>query len=252
MNVTAKLVRLHRVELNIRGLTGRLESAQRYLDAQESRIRELDASIESVGAQLRQLEAKASNEESSARDVETRIAALREKMNQATSNKEYSAFLTEINTLKADKSLIEEKALEQMTKVDELREQLNALRAQRDEREKVRVIARTQRDEREAEIRDRLEELKTERDREAGEVPAEALSTFEARVAAGEPDVMAPLEEHDRKRMEYACGSCQVLLPIEKLNGLLGHGRLTTCSACGAILYLEDAVREAATPASRK
>lgn len=251
MNVTAKLVRLHRVELQIRGLSGRLETAERYLRAQENRLRELDDSIESVGAQLRQLEAKATNEEDSARDVDQRIATLREKMNQATSNKEYSAILTEINTLKADKSLIEDNALDQMSKVEELREQLNTLKEDRDAREKVRAVAQSERDEHEAAIRDRLAELKAEREREAAEVPAEALAAFEARVAAGEPDIMAPLEEHDRKRLEYACGSCQVLLPIEMLNGLLGHGRITNCTACGAILYLEDSVREAVTP-SRK
>lgn len=251
MNVTAKLVRLHRVVLQIRGLSGRLETAERYLRAQENKLRELDDSIESVGAQLRQIEAKATNEEDAARDVDQRIATLREKMNQATSNKEYSAILTEINTLKADKSLIEDNALDQMSKVEELREQLNTLKADRDAREKVRAVAKAERDEHEAAIRDRLAELKAEREREAAEVPADALAAFEARVAAGEPDIMAPLEEHDRKRMEYACGSCQVLLPIEMLNGLLGHGRITNCTACGAILYLEDSVREAVTP-SRK
>lgn len=248
MNVTAKLVRLHRVESQIRGLTGRLKAAEAYLQTQKSQITTLSQQRESVAKQLRQLEATVHNNETEISSIDARIAKLREQMNSAKTNKEYVAFNTEVGTLKADRSLIEERALGSMSRLDDLRAEIGRIDAALAEREQVRSVAQGDRDQREAEIRDRLHELKQEREQVAAEVPPDALKRFEERARIHpEDDLMAPLEEYDRRNMEYACGACQVLLPIEKLNGLLGRGDLTTCSNCGVILYLEDALREAHT-----
>lgn len=244
MNVTAKLVRLHLVEKNIRGLTERLKQAEAYLGAQSGLVQQLDAQRESLRGQLRLVEATLKNEENEAAGFEQRIERLRDQMNAAKSNKEYSAFLTEINTLKADKKAVDERTLATMQKAEDLRKQVAAVEEQRAEREKVRAVAESERDLRMGEIKGRLDELTRERASAAEEVPERALKIFDTRVAEGHEDIMAPLEEHDRRNREYACGSCQVLLPLEKLNGLLGRGELTLCTNCGVLLYLEESVRE--------
>lgn len=244
MNVTAKLVRLHLVEKNIRGLTERLKQAETYLGAQNGLVQQLDAQRESLRGQLRQVEAALKNDENEAAAFDQRIERLREQMNAAKSNKEYSAFLAEINTLKADKKAVDERQLVSMQKVEDLRKQVAAVEEQRAEREKVRGVAEAERDQRMGEIKGRLEELTRERAAAAEEVPERALKIFDTRVAEGHEDIMAPLEEHDRRNREYCCGSCQVLLPLEKLNGLLGRGELTLCTNCGVLLYLEESVRE--------
>ena len=251
MNVTAKLVRLHLVELQLRGLTGRLKSAESYLQSQTAQLGTLTAKRDALAKQVRQLEATIHNHETEIASIEDRVAKLREQMNQTKTHKEYAALVTEVNTLKADRGLIEEKALASMTQLDALRAEASTISVSHTEREKLRAIAQADRDQREAEIRDRLQELNEERARVAAEVPPDALKTFEQRAKLHpDDDLMAPLEEHDRRHMEYACGACQVLLPMEKLNGLLGRGDLTLCSNCGVILYLEDSVRE--THASKR
>lgn len=244
MNVTAKLVRLHIVEKNLRGLTERLNQAERYLESQTALLAQADAQRESLRGQLRQVEAALKNDENEAALFEQKISKLRDQMNAAKSNKEYTAFLTEINTLKTDKKTVEDRQLASMQKTEELRKQVESAETQRAEREQLRAVAVTDRDKRMSEIKDRLDELRVEREQAAKDVPERALKVFETRVAEGHDDIMAPLEEHDRRNREYACGSCQVLLPLEKLNGLLGRGELTACSSCGAILYLDEGVRE--------
>jgi predicted nucleic acid-binding Zn-ribbon protein len=177
--------------------------------------------------------------------IDERTAKLRDQMNRATSNKEYSALLTEVNTLKADKSKIETAALERMTKLDEIRSEIEALRADRDERIKMRAVAESQRDERAAEVKQRLEELQKERAEAASGVPTEALQIFETRSEIDPEEIMAPVEEHSRRNFEYACGACQVMLPMETVSTLLGSGELTKCVSCGVILYLDESLREA-------
>lgn len=254
MSVTAKLLVLFRVEQQVRGLRTRLDAAERYLTEQDKLLASIDARLGSLKSQCRQLEAVAANDESEGAMIESRIAKLREQMNSAKTNKEYSAFLSEINTLKTSKSSVEERALGSLQKLDELRAQIADLETKRAERDKVRTVAQTERDQRHAEIRDRLEELQRERDGAAKEVPASALAMFESRCLRADSidDVMAALEVHDRRRMEMLCGCCQVLLPMEKVNSLLGRGDLATCTSCGCILYIEDTTREAVTPTSRK
>lgn len=254
MTVTAKLLRLFRVEQQIKGLRTRLDAAERYLIEQDKHLAAIDARLKLLKAQCRQVEAAAANDEGEAARIESRIAKLREQMNSAKTNKEYSAFLSEISTLKADKSAVDERALGSLTKLEEIRGQIADIEGKRAEREKVRAVAQTDRDQREAEIKDRLAELQRERDAAAKEVPPSVLSTFEARMERADEidDVMAALEVHDRKRMEFLCGSCQVLLPMEKINSLLGRGDMATCTSCGCILYVEESVRDSVTPTSKK
>jgi predicted nucleic acid-binding Zn-ribbon protein len=254
MTVTAKLLRLFRVEQQLKGLRTRLDAAERYLHEQDKQLSALDANLKALKTQCRQLEAAAANDEGEANRIEARVAKLREQMNSAKTNKEYSTFLSEINTLKADKGEVDERALGSLNKLEEMRAQIAEIEAAKAERKKVRAVAQSDRDERESEIKDRLNELQAERDAAAREVPATVLAIFEDRVERADEidDVMAALEVHDRKRMEFLCGSCQVLLPMEKINSLLGRGDMATCTSCGCLLYVEESVRDAVTPTSKK
>ncbi len=252
MSVTGKLVRLHRVEVQIRGLTERLRSAERYLAQQDALLASLNTQRDALRAQLKQVEATFRNDETEAAAIDDKIKKLRDQMNAATSNKQYAAFLTEINTLKADKSEIDTRALTSLTKLDEVKAQVGELDTQIDEREQVRKVALNDRDTQAAAVKDRLEELRKEREVAAADVPAHALSTYEARIRIAPDDIMAPLEEYDRRNREYACGSCQMLLPLEKLNALISRGELTACTACGAILFLDENVREGVVNTGRR
>lgn len=247
MSVTTKLLRLYKVDCQVRSLRSRVDAAERYLKQQDRTLQDLEAKKDALTGQARQLQATIANDENETNSIEERIESLRAKLNNATSNKEYSALLTEVNTLKADKSSVDERVLESMTRLDEIKNAIAEIETDQAERAKVRAVALSDRDQRAADVKDRLSELEAERAVAAGDVPADALAKFEEEVEFREDEVMAPVSEHSRKHMEYACGSCQVLLPFEAVNRLLGDGDLTFCGNCGAILYLEDSLREMVT-----
>jgi predicted nucleic acid-binding Zn-ribbon protein len=253
MNVTAKLLSVFLVDKQFRGLRSRLAAAERFLAEQNKLIEQLDAKKASLDAQVRQITATASNFEGEMKRLDARMATIREQMDSAQTNKEYKAFLTEVNTIKAERDRQETSALEHMGKVEDLKKQLDDIIKQRTEREKVQAVAVSDRDQRSAEIKDRLTELQTQRDALAKELPKDTLVVFERLVQTRGDEAMAHIEEVDRKRHEYHCGSCMMALPIEAVNGLLVSGRLTRCASCQCILYIsEELTKSMREPVSKR
>ncbi|MEX2219780.1 MAG: hypothetical protein WD749_13590 [Phycisphaerales bacterium] len=258
MSVTERLLRVFRVDQQLQGLQSRLRAAERFLEEQSRQLGQIDAKRDAIGGQLRQLQASVANHEGEMARLDARIEHLREQMNSARTNKEYKAFLTEINTLKADRSNSETAALELMTKADELKKQGADLEAQHAEREKLRKVASEDRQKRAEEIKDRLNELTKERERLAGEVPAEVMRLYADLVRRKCDEAMAPAEELDRRRHEYTCGSCQMAVPVETLSALIKGTvptaalPVTICVNCGCILYLQQEAADSFKKAAAK
>ena len=251
MDITNRLLRVYQLDRQLAGLQSRLRAAERFLAEQTKQLAALDAKHSAVKLQTKQIAAHVANQENDIRATEERLEHLREQMNNAKTNKEYKGFLTEVNMLKADKSKVEEEALAQMTKADELKAQLTELEAQRTEREKMRGVAETECATRKSEIADRLEQLTKERAEAAAEVPGDVLAQYDRLFELRDEDAMAPVEITDRKRHEYNCGACMMSLPMETSISLLG-GKLTICSNCQCILYLPAEAAEAITPGNKR
>lgn len=244
MTVTAKLLRLYLVDQQLRGLTGRLQTAEKYLADQDRMLADLAARHASLSSQLQQLEASNHNDEVEVESINARIASLRERMNNAKTSREHSAHLTEIGALKDMKQAVEDRMLDSMAQIESLRRQIADIDAQRSEREGVRQVALAEREKYAAEIKDRLDELSRQRAEARADVPAQVLAVYEQRLATGVEHVMAPIEEQDRRNLEYTCGACYTHLPIEQVSILLKRGDVVKCATCHAILYMEQQLRE--------
>jgi len=251
MNVTSKLLRVFQVDRQLSGLEGRLRKAERFLAEQTHQLGVLSEQIKAVQGQLRQLKASAGNLESEITEFDGHIEKHREQMNSAQTNKAYKAFLTEVNTFKAERDRREEDALGLLTKIEELMSQAEELDKAHAERDKMREVAQGERSERSTEIADRVEELKAQRKNLLGDVPADVLAIYDELVHQLDEDAMAELEVADRKRHEYTCGSCMMGIPMESAISLLS-GKLTRCPSCGCILYLSAETTDLLTPAEKR
>jgi hypothetical protein len=252
MGDTAKLLKLHQIDKQLEGLKGRLNAAQRFLRAQEAKLKDNEQRLESLRSQARQLEATEHNNENDMKALEERIEMLRERMNNAQTSKEHSALLVEINTLKADRARSEEAALSSLASLDEVRKELETAEKQHAEITKLRDRAQAEREERETEIKDRLEELQRQREEAEAEVPAYALDMYNERLIFGVDEVMSPVIEQDRRNMEYTCEASNTVLPIELVNKLLARQTVVTCPVSDAILFLPEDLRGSLEDAAEK
>ncbi|MGH7131505.1 MAG: zinc ribbon domain-containing protein [Phycisphaerales bacterium] len=241
MTVTAKLLRLFRVDQQLRGLRSRLDAAERFLAEQERQLKEIDTRHGTITTQLKKLKTTVAGEETEVQGIDERMASLRDKMNLTKTNKEYSALLTELNNLKTKKDELESGELEQMQEVENLQKQDTELLAQREERAKIAAQAKAERDNKAAEIKDRLAELKSQRDTLAADVPADAKHILDDLISRRGDDAMAHVEVLDRRSHEWSCGACMMALTVETINKL-STGSLTRCNNCMCILFTEEDV----------
>lgn len=253
MDVTATLLHVFQIDKQYRGLQTRLRAAERFLAEQTRLLEQLDAKRAQLEGQHRQLTATVANQTGEAARLDARMSQIREQMNAAQTNREYKAFLTEVNTLKVEKDKIDNVSLEQMTKTEELKKQIEELDAQRIERVRVRDVAVSDREQRAAEIKDRLAELKSQREAAAAAVPPSDMKILDELIRTRGDEAMAPLEEQDRKRHEFTCGSCMMSLPVESVATLLRSGKLTRCVSCGCVLFISKELAEGMlNPPSKK
>ena len=246
MTLTEDLLTLFRVDRQVRGLRSRLASAERYLQAQDHQLNELGAQQEELAHRRQQVQATVANLEMEGAGIDERTEKLREELNNASTNKQYTAVLTELNTVKLSRSGLDDHLLEEMEQIDRIDEQIAQLKGQVAERRKVREVAEAQLQERQGDVGQRLAELQTEHDAAAAGIPGSELSAFNHLADIHDGEAMAPIEEIDRRHREYACGACNMHIPFEAVSLLLGATEsLVMCSACGRILYMQDEIRGA-------
>jgi uncharacterized protein len=253
MSVMESLLNLYRIDAQVRGLRSRLDSATRYFNAQQHQHDELAQRAEELRARKRQLQAKVANLEGEIAVIDQRLEKYRGDLNSASNTKQHTAVLTELNTVKLQRTQVEDGMLRQMQQIETIEADVAAVQAQCDERCKVRDIAKTQLDARQSEVGQRLSELEAERAVAADQVSAHELGLFNKLADAYEGEAMATIEEIDRRNREYACGSCNMHLPFEQVSLLVGGvSALVTCTACGRILYLHEETRGTLGPSNKK
>lgn len=244
MGLTQDLYDLHIIDQQVRGLSRGMNLAAAHVKSQSNKLEELRRQKAELEDQLRHARAAAGNLENDSNAAEERIEKLRTQMNSAKTNKEYSTFLVEINTLKLEKGKLEEQALELMGKADALKGQVEAVSVRVAEQEKVRALAEEELGRRRAEVGDQLEQVKTKRISAARALPADVLAAFEKLAESTDGEAMADVSRED-PRSDYMCGGCYMALPIERVNLLATTDKMVRCPSCSRILYLASETREA-------
>lgn len=249
MTLMDSLRKLHQVDSQVRGLRSRLDSATRNHDAQKKLLDEIAARLAELKTRKRHIQAKIANLETEGAAFDEQLEKFRGDLNSAATNKQYTAVLTEMNTVKESRSGIDDVILGDMAEVDAVEAEIVEVEEQHAAREKVLKVAVANLAERNKEVGARLAELEQERDAAASDVPGTALAVFEELARAYDGEAMAQVEEIDRRRREYACSECNMQMPFEQVSTLMTHtDNLVRCTACFRILLLPEETRCALAP----
>jgi predicted nucleic acid-binding Zn-ribbon protein len=249
MSVQEQLRQLFQLDQRVRGLRTRLDLALNREKAQQAKLDQLTRQRDELAGQVKLSKAKAGELENQVNEIDERISHLREQMNSVKNNKEYSALLIEVSTIKNDKGKIEEEALTQLSQVDMLSASLASTEEKAAEQKKILDIARQEVAARREEVGSQLDEATKDRDAALAMVPDDAKAQFHRQASIHDGEAVAVIVEENRRNLEYSCGGCYMGLPIERVNTTLSQpDSVVNCPSCGRILYAETELRKALGP----
>jgi len=234
------LIKLQSVENRLRAAKAKLGRCRRSVIIQENQVRTLQSALEAKKeeTQLTKVQCDRLELELKTRDAE--VNKLRASLNNAKTNKEYAAVLTQLNTTKADNSKIENQILDLMKAVEADEQECGTIRQQIEEQkqelEKTRKKAEGAATEHEGEI----DSIQSEWDQVAKDIPADALRTFQRVAETYDGEAVVKVEEQEGKSTAFSCGGCFMGIPAESVNVLMTRDEIIRCPNCTRILVLSE------------
>ena len=192
------------------------------------------ARLKGAEARLKTLQLAQKEKEVELQTREGTVKKLQGQLFQVKTNREYTAMQHEIDTVKADNSLLEEALLKLFDEIDQ------ATKARQQEQshlasEEERLRAEGTRIERElTEIREKIAQLERHRQAVAPEVPPQTLTAYERVLELREGLALVPL-------VDNSCGGCYRRLPPQVINEVYLKAKLISCEHCSRILYFDEA-----------
>jgi len=163
--------------------------------------------------------------------METEIKKLQARLNEVKTNKEYSSILSEITTLKAKKSKIEDAILLAMEKEDMLNSQLAELSAKNSMFAQEIELKIQQETEKIEKAKIALKQLQEKRDKIIPSISKNIYEIYE-RILKGKKDRVAIC-----KLEQGSCGGCRVFVPVYIEEKVKENKEIVCCENCSRILY---------------
>jgi len=233
------LHRLQAIENQLRSARGRIEAKKRQAKARGRRVATLEKQVAETRHQITKDQADADRFELERQTHEAHINKLREALNQAKTNKEYAAVLTQLNTDKSDAMKLEDQVLSALSKVDELKKQVTELEATKQKEEQQATELKKASDAIEQELDHQIRDLENQRTEATQNIPPQTLATFERACVKHDGEAMAMIERTHPKRAEYVCTGCHMSVTLETISALQSRDDIWQCQNCSRILYLD-------------
>jgi predicted nucleic acid-binding Zn-ribbon protein len=234
------LVKLQSVENNLRVAKAKLARCRRNVILKENQLRTLQNSLEAKKEEIQLTRIQADRLELELKSTDQTLARYRAALNNAKSNKEYAAILTELNTTKADNSKIESQTLELMKNIDVDEQQCNQIKQQIEQEKTELNEIRKQTEEMAKKYEAEISEIEQQWKKAASEVGADALEIFKRVAETYDGEAIAEIEVHDSRSGIYTCGGCFMSLTTETANTLLSRDEIIRCPNCTRILYFKE------------
>lgn len=177
-----------------------------------------------VGRKEKELELKSKEDE---------IAKANAQLSQIKTNKEYTAKIAEIEHIKADQSVIEEKILMSFDESERINKDIELEKAKVGEQEKNYLAKKKEAEEDVRVIEDRIKVLDAQRMQAVTGVEPEFLNRYSKILQHKEGVAIVPVQGN-------TCGGCYMNVTPQQLNMIRMNEKLVECEMCSRILYLED------------
>jgi predicted nucleic acid-binding Zn-ribbon protein len=237
------LMKLQSVENRLRAAKAKLTRCRRSVIIQENQIRSLQSTLETKKEETQLTRVQCDRLELELRTRDEEVAKYRAALNNAKTNKEYAAVLTQLNTTKADNSKIENQILELLRDIDALQAERESTRKQIDEQKQLLEQIRKKADTSSAELEAEIAEIQNEWNQVAETIPPSRLETFNRVAETYDGQAVVEIEQSEGRSEAYSCGGCFMGIAAECVNLLMTKDEIIRCPNCTRILVLSDALK---------
>lgn len=179
-----------------------------------------------VQKQKKDAELELAGKEEAARKLQTQLYSLK-------TNKEYQVMLQQINDSKADASLVEDKILELMDRIEKSKLDTEEEKARLKEQEQYFSQEKHKVEDRVKEIDARLAQLEAQRKQVSPGIDQKISSQYE-KILANRDGLAIVIVKNN------SCGGCNMQVPPQVINLIKMYERIITCEVCNRILYIES------------
>ncbi len=229
-----KLIELQEIDSRIYTLNQKkdIEKPQELERLKEEFSKE-KSKLAEVEEELKKVQVKRKDKELELASKEENIRKAQGQLYQLKTNKEYQAKLQEIESLKADVSVLEEEILKIFDEVDQVQKRLNEVKESIAQKEKTfkEEEAKINREIKEIEIE--IKNLTDKRSMLAKNVDSNILAIYDRLIETRGGVAIAPVEHEN-------CGACHMRVTAQKINEIKMYKNLVYCESCVRILYVKD------------
>jgi predicted nucleic acid-binding Zn-ribbon protein len=228
------LVNLQQIEIETRSVKTKIRNVDQRLEKLDDRLRDFKQVIEEQEFVINELNQKYRDYET---DVRMNLDAIKKseaKLSSVKTNKEYQAFLKEIDDIKEKNSKLEDDMIDFLDRIEEAENTLNAKKAEYSElqtrlnNEKETIQKETEEGKRQ------LENLDAEHNTVVAGIDAGLLATYD-NVKSLQGNGIAIVAVKDA-----VCQGCNVNIPPQMYNELQRGDSLKKCPICDRIIYWKD------------
>lgn len=198
-----------------------------------AQVTEQETQLKAADSRLKALQVAQKEKEVELATREANVKKLQGQLFQLKTNREYTAMQREIDTLKADNSLLEEAIIRAFDQIDQaMKERQQAQESLAQQQERLRR-EREQLERDLAALEEQMAQLERSRQALVPAVAPSALETYERVLDIREGLAMVPL-------VSESCGGCHRRLPPQVISQVYLKADLITCESCNRILYVDE------------
>lgn len=232
------LVKLFHADQALREAEERLDAATKNVRIQERKVNDLAEKLKLSQAQYKEHSAKAATLDLDLRSRDAHIEKLRSQQQVAKNNKEYQAFLIEINTGKLDRTKVEEETMKMMEEAEAASKTSAELSAQLESERTKLTEMKSQMSDTVKNLQTEIDSLKGPREAAAKALPSKARDVFNRLAEHHDGEALSPIIKPDRRKEEYVCSVCMMDLVADVYNKLHSRDEMVFCPSCRRILYI--------------
>lgn len=234
------LVAYYRADQDLREVQALLAAATKDVRVQERKVADVAERQRLAAQNLKEQKSQAAQLELDLKTRDAHIEKLRGQQQQARNNKEYQAFLVEINTEKVDRNKVEDDTIKAMETVERLTTEAKTLADQVDTETARLKELRKQASGKVGELQKQIDAEQVKRDVAGKAVSAKPRDVFDRLAEKYDGEAMAALAKPDRRNEEYICSVCNMNQAVDVYNRLHSRDDLVFCPSCRRILYIPD------------